>query len=649
MSRQRGGYYDEDDLDYDEYYEDDYGDYDDAPAGQPKKTPPKKPAAADQKGSAGVTGSTAKGKGKAKKPSAPAATAGASPLAQYLCDPPPSRPDGKLQKGVVKKVSKGSPGHSFPVSPADPGNIQKYDFNEPSPDDAVQAARTRGSDSRASASGVEEIGEGINELQVTEREEASMQMEKNPKKVHVRKPLSEYEMEPELVRLCEKAANQAAADGARSKLHLVVLGHVDAGKSTLMGRLLYDLGQIGQKEMHKNKKEAAQMGKASFSWAWALDERPEERERGVTVDIAMSRFQTEKYQVTLLDAPGHRDFVPNMISGAAQADAAMLCVDGSISGFEAGFEVAGRTAGGGQTREHAQLARTLGIEQLAVVVTKLDTCGFSKDRFEEVKALLLPFLLSCGFKEKSIQWLPASAPDGVNLTSPPESDTELGEWWDGSTVVGAINKFKPISRKIDVPLRLPVSDVFKTRSLGQNAVGGKVEGGVLRVGGKVLAMPAGEIGTIKALEVDGEAATVAQAGDSCDVGLTDIDASLLFPGSVLCTTEWPCFVAVKFELRGIILEPPVPIVPGQPVALHAHTVREEGNISRLISILNPKTGEVLKNKPRCLTKGQTVIMEITPARGMCLEEYGSYRALGRVALRQQGRTIAVGIVTKIWE
>jgi elongation factor 1 alpha-like protein len=225
----------------------------------------------------------------------------------------------------------------------------------------------------------------------------------------VKKDLSEYKLEPDLEKECLalEAAESSKEGPALQGLHLVVLGHVDAGKSTLMGRLLHDTGAIGAKEVHKNEREAAQMGKASFSWAWALDERPEERARGVTVDVAMQRFKTSRFKVTLLDAPGHKDFVPNAIAGAAQADAAILLVDGSIGGFEAGFgSIEGHSdhpysssGGGGQTKEHAQLARSLGIEQLIVVVSKLDTCGFSRDRFLAIKEILSPYLTkTCGFK-----------------------------------------------------------------------------------------------------------------------------------------------------------------------------------------------------------------------------------------------------------
>lgn len=465
--------------------------------------------------------------------------------------------------------------------------------------------------------------------------------------------VSGYSLEPDLAKdVAAAAAAEQPGGGGRSRLHLVVLGHVDAGKSTLMGRLLHDLGQVGAKEVQRNQREAAQAGKGSFAWAWVLDERPEERARGVTVDVAMSHFTTPRFNVTLLDAPGHRDFVPNMITGAAQADAALLLVDGSPGGFEAGFggdEVvaAGAGGGGGQTREHAQLARSLGIEQLAVVISKLDTVGYSQARFREVQGQLLPFLKGCGFREGALQWLPAVGPSGQNLAAPP-TEAALKAWWSGPTVVQAVDSFQPRERATERPLRLPVSDVTtKGKQGGGVGVGGKLEGGAVRVGTKVALVPSGEVATVKAIEVDGQLAALARAGDTADLTLQGLDPANLFIGAVLCHPAFPVPLVAKFEARLVVLDVAVPILKGQNVTIHAHTAREAGHVSALLSVLDAKTGEVVKRNPRCLVKGQTAIVQVTPARAMCLEEYADYRALGRVALRDGGRTVAVGVVSSI--
>lgn len=463
-----------------------------------------------------------------------------------------------------------------------------------------------------------------------------------------RRPLSEYVMDAGLMTKCRKAEEEdAAALKGRTPLHLVVLGHVDAGKSTLMGRLLHELGCVSQKVVHKHQKEAAEVGKASFAWAWLLDERPQERARGVTIDVASAHFDTPGHSVNLLDAPGHRDFVPNMIAGAAQADAALLLVDGSKGNFEAGFEAntGFGSLGGGQTREHAQLARSLGIDQLAVVVSKLDTCDYSEARFEEIKALLLPFLKLCGFREASVQWLPAVGTQNENLTSAPTAP-ELKSWWNGPTLVQAIDNFRSARRVVEMPLRLPIGDIFKGDRGGQS-VGGKLEAGAIKLGSKVKVMPSGEEGTVKSISIKGKGADLARAGDTADLTLTDVDAGVLGAGAVLCHPDFPVPLVSRVEARIVVLDVPTPVLAGQQVTLHAHAAREEGSVSKLIGLVVSKTGEQSKKKPRVLLKGQSAVVEVSASRPMCLELYADCRALGRLVLREGGQTIAVGIIVKI--
>lgn len=462
------------------------------------------------------------------------------------------------------------------------------------------------------------------------------------------RPLSDYKPDSELKAACDAAIKAETTPGSKPKLHLVVLGHVDAGKSTLMGRMLYELGHIEEKTVHKTKRDAAAAGKASFAWAWMLDERPEERARGVTVDVAVTRFETPHRSVTLLDAPGHRDFVPNMIAGAAQADAALLVVDGSPGGFESGFAAAalGSPEGGGQTREHAQLARSLGVEQAAVIITKLDTCGFSKERFDHIKSELEPFLKSCGFKSESLQWLPAVGPTGENLAATPK-DPNLKSWYMGPTLSAAIDAFQPAHRLFERPLRMPVGESTAKGNKGVVVVGGKIEGGAVRPGNKVLIMPSKEIATVKSIEVDGKSVAVGRSGDSCDIMLTGIEHGAVHAGDVLCHPDFPIPLAVSFEAEVVVLDVQIPILKGQQVTLHAHAARDSGHVSRLIALLDSKSGEVVKERPRCLVKGQSAKLEVVPTRPLPLEAYSDYRALGRVALRDGGRTLAVGIVTAV--
>jgi len=594
MSRKHGGFDDDDYWDEEEDYYDDeeyYDEYDDVAA---KPAPPSAKPSCSKGGQGGKGG-------------APAAT---------------------KKKAPAALPTSGGGGASGGASGAAPA----FKFDTPSPDDVVASAQAGRKISSSQYAATPSSG----------TDSSAPTAEMAALRVTALRSLEEYVMDAATAKACEEAARlEHAEGGGRAGLHLVVLGHVDAGKSTLMGRLLHDLGLVDQRTVHKNQKEAAQAGKASFSWAWLLDERPEERARGVTVDVAVSGFQTPRFNVTLLDAPGHRDFIPNMITGAAQADAALLLVDGSLGGFESGFE------GNGQTREHAQLARSLGIEQVAVVVSKLDTCDFSAERFAGIQAAMDPFLRTCGFKEGSVRWLPAVGPSGENLVKSPE-DPRLAQWWSGPTLVGAIDSFSPRERAVSRPFRMPVSEVVKSRALGGDGVAGKAEAGALLPGAKVMLQPGGEIFTVKAVEVGKKTAAVVRAGDSAAVGLVGLDPQSVVPGvSMLCHPEWPCPVVRRFEAKVAILESEMPIVAGQPATLHVHVGKEEAAITALVALLDSKTGEVKKSKPRCLLKGQSGVVEVELARPLCMEAYADMRPLGRVTLRDGGVTMAVGIVQRL--
>jgi elongation factor 1 alpha-like protein len=551
-----------------------------------------------------------------------------------------------------------------PVAPisstATDSNIEAFAFNTPSPDDAVLAnQRERGVSSvnrgsAPAAATLSDVNASLGTCSISSGKDDAQQPHIPSSSSSQRPPAaprswSEYSPDPELKAACTTAADADAHPGAKPRLHLAVLGHVDAGKSTLMGRLLYELKVVDDRAVHRAKRDSAAAGKGSFAWAWMLDERPEERARGVTVDVAVARFETPSRTVTLLDAPGHRDFVPNMIGGAAQADAALLVVDGSPGGFEAGFasQAPGSPEGGGQTREHAQLARSLGVEQLAVVITKLDACNYSQERFEGIKSMLGPYLSSCGFRENAVQWLPAVGPSGENLMFKPQNDL-LASWWHGPTLVEAIDAFVPVHRLVERPLRMPVSETG-ARGKGGVIAAGKLEGGAVRPGSRVLIVPGRELATVKAVEVDGKTASVARAGDSADLVLGGIEPNVVRTGVVVCHPEFEVPLATRFEARVVILEVPIPVLQGQQVTIHVHAARENGTVTRLLSLLDAKTGEVSRRRPRCLLKGQTAVIEIVPGRPIPLETYAQCRALGRVALRDGGRTLAVGIVTAVHE
>ncbi|XP_070556541.1 HBS1-like protein isoform X4 [Ptychodera flava] len=422
-------------------------------------------------------------------------------------------------------------------------------------------------------------------------------------------------------------------------INLVVIGHVDAGKSTLMGHLLFLLGNVNKRTMHKYEQESKKAGKASFAYAWVLDETGEERERGITMDVGLTNFETTKKIVTLLDAPGHKDFIPNMITGAAQADVAILVVDASRGEFEAGFD------SGGQTREHAMLVRSLGVTQLVVAVNKLDNVDWSQERYSEIVAKLGHFLKQAGFKDSEVAYIPCSGLTGENLVEHPK-EARLKMWYNKHTLVEQIDKFKPPKRPIDKPFRLCVSDVFKGMGSGFS-VSGKIVSGNIQAGDRILVKPAGEQGNIKTVLVQDEDTKWACAGDHVTLTVTGIDQMRVNVGSMLCSPSEPIKATTKVNARVIIFNIDVPITRGYPVVFHYQTLSEPATIKKLISLLNKSTGEVIKKKPRCLVKQSNATICIETARPVCVELYKDYKDLGRFMLRSGGSTIAAGVITEI--
>ncbi|PON73020.1 Translation elongation factor [Parasponia andersonii] len=459
----------------------------------------------------------------------------------------------------------------------------------------------------------------------------------NPDNVNARKAHTLMHYKPEKWMLPDQAEDTLI------QLNLAIVGHVDSGKSTLSGRLLHLSGRISQKQMHKYEKEAKLQGKGSFAYAWALDESAEERERGITMTVAVAFFDSKRYHVVVLDSPGHKDFVPNMISGATQADAAVLVIDASIGSFEAGMD-----SMKGQTREHAQLVRSFGVEQIIVAVNKMDVVGYSKDRFELIKQQLGVFLRSCGFKDSSVSWIPLSVMENQNLVKAP-SDARFSAWYKGPHLLDAIDSFQPPSRDFSKPLLMPICDVIKSPSLGQVSACGKLEAGALRSGFKVLVMPSGDVGTVRSLERDSQACSIARAGDNVAVSLQGIDGSNVMAGGVLCHPDFPASVAKHLEVKVLVLDVTTPILVGSQLEFHLHHVKEAARVVKILSLLDPKTGKVAKKAPRCLTAKQSAVVEVLLHGPVCVEEFSSCRALGRVFLRALGRTIAVGIVTRIIE
>ncbi|XP_066346487.1 uncharacterized protein [Miscanthus floridulus] len=465
-----------------------------------------------------------------------------------------------------------------------------------------------------------------------------LSLESKPKnsKPNIKKAasVSHYKPEPWML--------QSEDQEIRKQLSLGIVGHVDSGKSTLCGRLRHALGLISKKQMHKYEKEAKEKGKGLFAYAWAMDESSDERERGITMTVAVAYFNSEKYRVVLLDSPGHKDFVPNMISGATQADAAILVVDASIGSFEAGMGVNGI----GQTKEHSQLIRSFGVENLIVAVNKMDVVEYSKERFQSIKSQLGTFLRSCGYKDSSVTWVPLSAMANENLVTA-SSDSRLLSWYNGDCLLKAIDSLSPPHRDVSRPLCLPICDVIASHTLGQVAVCGKIESGGIRTGSKVLVMPSGDIATVRTIERDSSTCSLARAGDNVAIGLHGIDPGHIVSGGVLCHPDFAVCIASHLELKILVLEITMPILVGLQFELHIHHARVSARLVKILSSSDQKTGKALKKMPRLLTARQTAVVEVKLDKEVCVEEFSTLKALGRVFLRSQGNTVAVGIVTRI--
>ncbi|EGG21453.1 Hsp70 subfamily B suppressor 1 [Cavenderia fasciculata] len=418
----------------------------------------------------------------------------------------------------------------------------------------------------------------------------------------------------------------------KSSLNMVVIGHVDAGKSTTMGHLLFKVGAVDQRTIAKFERESLAIGKGSFHFAWVLDEHTEERERGVTMDVCVRYFETKHRRVTLLDAPGHRDFVPNMISGATQADVGVLLINASE--FESGF------CEEGQTREHAVLAKSLGIVQLIVAINKMDMIDWNQQRYQYIVDTLTVFLTSIKFTEANLRFVPISGFKGDNLIE----KSSNSNWYNGQSLVDLIDTFSIGERLINKPFRMGINDIYKSTSKGSVSVGGKVEAGVIGVGDKLLISPGQEICTIKAIKRANMDSEWAVGGDNVDLGLSVDVATAIRVGSILCDPEKPIKTARVFQAQIVTFTVPVPITNGYQAVFHAHAMEEPATITKLVSLMD-NAGGVSKKNPRCVGDSASAVVEITLSRPACLELYSNYRQLGRFTLRESGKTIAAGIIT----
>jgi len=414
---------------------------------------------------------------------------------------------------------------------------------------------------------------------------------------------------------------------AKPHLNLVFIGHVDHGKSTTVGRILYDTGSIEPHELENLKKLAEQMGKATFEFAFVMDQVKEERERGLTIDVAHKRFDTNKYYFTIIDAPGHRDFVKNMITGTSQADAAVLVV-GAAEGVQA------------QTREHVFLAKTLGVDQLIVAINKMDATKpeYNEARFNELKQEVSVLLKGVGYKVDKLPFIPISSYKGENITKPSGKMT----WYKGPSLVPAFNDLTVPPKPTDKPLRLPVQDVYSITGIGTVPVG-RVETGVLKPNTKIVFQPADKVGEVKSIEMHHENIPEAVPGDNVGFNVRGIDKKELRRGDVAGPPDHPPTVAKTFTARIVVLNHPSVITVGYTPVFHAHTAQVACTFEELTQQLDPRTGAVMKEKPEFLKTGDAAIVKIRPTKPMVIEKASEFKELGRFAIRDMGQTVAAGM------
>lgn len=421
-------------------------------------------------------------------------------------------------------------------------------------------------------------------------------------------------------------------------LNLIVIGHIDHGKSTLVGNLLLNRGFVDEKTLKEAEEAAKKLGKESDKVAFLLDRLKEERERGITISLSFMKFETKKYFFTIIDAPGHRDFVKNMITGASQADAAILVVAAGKGEFEAGMSAEG------QTREHIILARTMGINQLIVAINKMDVTDppFDQKRYNEIVEAITKFMKGLGMDMNKIKFIPVSARNGDNLYKKSENT----KWYTGPTLEELLDALEIPPKPVDKPLRLPIQDVHSVSGVGTVPVG-RVESGVLKVGDKVVFMPAGKMGEVRSIETHHVKMDKAEPGDNIGFNVRGIDKKDVKRGDVVGSVNSPPTVADEFTARVMILWHPTAIPVGYTPVVHVHTASISCRVSEISAKLDPRSGKEQEKNPQFIKQGDSAIMKFKPIKPLVVEKFSDFPALGRFAMRDMGKTVGVGIITDV--
>merc|ERR1712057_47711 len=432
--------------------------------------------------------------------------------------------------------------------------------------------------------------------------------------------------------------------GDKTHGNLVVIGHVDSGKSTSTGHLIYKCGGIDKRTIEKFEKEAAELGKGSFKYARVLDKIKAERERGITIDIALWKFEPAKYYFTIIDAPGHRDFIKNMITGTSQADLAVLIVASSTGEFEAGISKEG------QTREHALLAYTLGVKQMRVAMNKMDntTPPYDEGRYKEIKAEVSNFLKKTGYDPEAIEFIPISGFEGDNMISKEGSNGKDNmTWYKGPTLLESLDQAKPPKRPVDKPLRLPLQDVYKIGGIGTVPVG-RVETGMIKPGMVCTFAPNGVTTEVKSVEMHHESMPEAVPGDNVGFNVKNVSVKDIRRGNVASDSKNdPAKETISFLAQVIVVEHPGQIANGYTPVLDCHTAHIACKFKEITEKLDRRTSKKTEDNPKFVKKNDACKAILEPTKPMCVENFKEYAPLGRFAVRDMRQTVAVGVIEAV--
>lgn len=424
-------------------------------------------------------------------------------------------------------------------------------------------------------------------------------------------------------------------------LNVVVIGHVDSGKSTTTGHLIYKCGAIDKRELERVQAEAANRGMQSFSFAYLLDKLKSERDRGITIDISLSSFESTKNHFTIIDAPGHRDFIKNMITGTSQADVAILIVAGTSGEFEAGI------SSEGQTREHMLLAYTLGVRQLIVCVNKMDanTVNWSETRYNEIKKEVSEYLKKVGYNPDKIPFIPISGWTGDNLAE--KCSSPNGSWYKGLTLIETLDSLTPPKRPIEKPLRVPVQDVYKITGIG-TVIAGKIETGTLKPNTLITLGISGASAEAKSIQMHHKDIPEALPGHNVGINVRGISTAEVKPGDVIGESKRdPPKACTEFTAQVIIINHPKGVRNGYTPVIDCHTSHVSCKFEQILSKVERRTGITQEENPESLQNGDSGMVKMVPMKGLIVESFAEYPPLGRFAVRDMKKTVAVGVVKSV--